>query len=134
MPGATSISVSSAVSSNSLTVLPPSLDLLPPVEISQELRGIEPREIHIPNNPVAAVETVPPARIVPALVMRFLPESPLDMRPKHGARGTDSPHRPRYPKEIPPRESGGLPPTLCQCNLRLPNGNRGAHACTVEPA
>ena len=127
MPGATSISVSSAVSSNSLTVLPPSLDLLPPVEISQELRGIEPREIHIPNNPVAAVETVPPARIVPSLMMRFLPESPLDMRPKHGARGTNSPHRPGYPKEIPPRESGGLPPTPCQCNLRLPDGKGSAH-------
>ena len=126
MPGATSISVSSAVSSNSLTVLPPSL-ISSPVEIPQELRGIESREIYIPNDPVAAVEAVPGlcARNVPALVMRSLPESPLDMRAKHGARGTESPYRPRHPKEIPPRESGGLS-TLCQCNLRLPYRNRGA--------
>src|SRR5829696_2309231 len=46
---------------------PPSLlTLLAPVEVLQELRGIEPCEIYIPNNPVAAVEAVAPN--VPALV------------------------------------------------------------------
>src|SRR5215211_1403461 len=100
--------------------------LLPLVEIPQERRGIEPREIYIPDNSVTAVEIVPGPRggNVPTLMMRFLPEGPLDMRPKHSARGTKCPYGPRYPKEIPPRECGDLG-TLSQCNLPLADRNQG---------
>src|SRR5829696_1137563 len=93
--------------------------LLTPVEISQELRGIESREIYIPHHPVAAVEAVPSPRAcgVPAVVMHLLPESTLDLGAKHGARGPESPHGPRYTQEIPPRESARA---FYQPNLRLP--------------
>src|SRR5215207_570037 len=100
---------------------PPTLPaLLPPVGISQELRGIESREIYIPHHPVTAVEALPCPRAcgVGTVVMRLLPKSPLDVGAQHSARGPESPHGPRYPKEIPPRESGRLC-TLYERNLRL---------------
>src|ERR671916_618168 len=103
---------------------PPTLPaLLPPVKIPQELRGIEPREIHIPDNAVTAVEAVPGLRVanVPTVVVRFLPEGPLDMRPKHGTRATKTPYAPLSAKKIPPRECGDIG-TLRRCNLRLSDG------------
>src|SRR5215207_3421031 len=97
--------------------------LLTPVEVPQELRGIEPREVHIPNRPVPPWAAMPPASAAPWLAPWFAPCSspPCPRAARAPNKLPETPRAPATPaaRRKSRRETSHLDPSMRSILFRL---------------